>query len=586
MYMLQTSPSLGESITPMLVEGGLTAIGVAVAFAWPRLGFAGFSQIERGFGRLARKQELAVAVVGLTMVLLRLVILPLLPRPLPVIADDFSFLLSGDTFAHGRLANPTPAMWVHFEAIFVDMKPTYMSMYFPGQGLVLATGKVLFGHPWYGLLIASGLMCSALCWMLQAWLPPCWALLGGFLSVLRLGIFSYWTNSYTGGGSIAALGGALVLGGLPRFMRTARPRYALLMAVGIGLLAITRPYECVLLCIPVAVAMLHWLLTAKGRPTAAVLFRRTVPALALLVAVAAWLGYYDYRAFGNPLTLPYTVNRATYAMAPYYFWQSPRPEPVYHHEVMLHYYRDVELAEFNSFRKPSGFLLQTLIKPVRAELFFAGFALFPPLVFLPWTLRDRRIRFLVVCLLVLVAGMLIEIYLIPHYLAPFAGALYAVGLQAMRHLWHWSPGGQRVGTTIVRLSVTICLVMAGLRLFDRALHFPISEAPPSAWMDRWYGPDHFGTERANIESRLEQLPGQQLVLVRASADPYLTQEWIFNAADIDDSKVIWAHEMDGASNRELVQYYKNRKVWLVQPDLSPAEAVHYPVPEQVTPVTR
>jgi hypothetical protein len=48
--------------------------------------------------------------------------------------DDFSFLLAGDTFAHGRLTNPTPAMWTHFETIHITMQPTYQSMYFPGRG--------------------------------------------------------------------------------------------------------------------------------------------------------------------------------------------------------------------------------------------------------------------------------------------------------------------------------------------------------------------------------------------------------------------------------------------------------------------
>ena len=57
------------------------------------------------------------------------------------------------------------------------MKPTYMSMYFPAQGLVLAAGKVLTGHPWFGILVVTALMCLAICWMLQAWLPPTWALL-------------------------------------------------------------------------------------------------------------------------------------------------------------------------------------------------------------------------------------------------------------------------------------------------------------------------------------------------------------------------------------------------------------------------
>jgi hypothetical protein len=254
----------------------------------------------------------------MSVLLLRLAILPLLPIPLPVLPDDFSFLLSGDTFAHGRLTNPTPAMWVHFESIQIDMKPTYMSMYFPGQGMALAAGKVLFGHPWYGLLAASALMCAAICWMLQAWLPPAWALLGGMLAVLRLGVFSYWINTYTGGGLIAALGGALVLGALPRFMKAARLRNSLLMAVGIILLAITRPYEGILLCLPVAIALGRWLLFAKDRPSVAVLLRSTWAPMALVIAACVWMGYYDYRVFGSPLTPPYSINRATYAITPYY----------------------------------------------------------------------------------------------------------------------------------------------------------------------------------------------------------------------------------------------------------------------------
>src|SRR6185312_13650984 len=121
---------------------------------------------------------------------------------------------------------------------------------------------------------------------------------------------------------IAALGGALVLGSLPRFMKTVRLRYSLLMAAGIILLALTRPYEGLLLCLPVAVVLGRWSFFGKNRPVATVLFRRTAVPLALVIAAGAWMGYYDYRAFGSPLTLPYTVNRNTYAMAPYFVWQS------------------------------------------------------------------------------------------------------------------------------------------------------------------------------------------------------------------------------------------------------------------------
>src|SRR5271167_794945 len=239
------APSTGPSL--MLIEGGLTLIAVVLAFCWPRLGSTCFSRIERVFGRLARRQGLAVGVVGFAALLLRLAILPLNPIPHPCLDDDFSFLLAADTFASGRLTNPTPAMWKYFESIHITMKPTYMTMYFPAQGLVLAAGKVLFGHPWFGQLCVTALMCAAICWMLQAWLPPGWALLGGIIAVLRIGLFSYWIDTYNGGGSVAALGGALVLGAFPRLMKTVRLRDATLLAIGISILLLSRPYEGLLL---------------------------------------------------------------------------------------------------------------------------------------------------------------------------------------------------------------------------------------------------------------------------------------------------------------------------------------------------
>jgi hypothetical protein len=77
-------------------------------------------------------------------------------------------------------------------------------------------------------------------------------------------------------------------------------------------------------------------------------------------------------------------------------------------------------------------------------------------------LLDRRIRFLVLCVLILMAGISIEFYMIP---------------QAMRHLRVWSPEGRTVGLAWVRLTVTLRLAMAGLRLFADPLHLTPAKWP-------------------------------------------------------------------------------------------------------------
>jgi hypothetical protein len=571
--LLIAAPEHDNSL--VLLEGGLTAIAIAAAFAWPRLGNTWFARIERSFGRLARRRRLAVVSVGIATLLLRLAILPFCPIPLPFLPDDFSLMLACDTFVHGRLTNPTPAMWIHFETIHVDMLPTYMSMYFPSQGLVMAAGKILFGNPWYAILICSALMCAAICWMLQAWLPAGWALLGGVLAIVRLGLFSYWINTYTGGGLIAGLGGALVLGSLPRLMKTARFRYGMLMAVGIILVAVTRPYEGLLLCIPVAIVLGHWALLGKNRPAPGVLLRRAALPLLLIVAAGAWMGYYDYRVFGSPTTLPYTINRATYAMAPYYIWQAPRPEPYYRHTDMRRFYYDSEMKAYSKVHPWRYFVPGTLVKALSAGLFFAGIALLPPLIMLRRVFHDRRIRFLLLSVLFLGAGMVIEIFMLPHYMAPFTAAFYVIGLQCMRHLRVWSPGGHPAGAGLVRFTVVLCLMLAAVRVFAAPLGLKVDEWPPSSWGGMWYGPELYGMERARIETQLEALPGKQLAIVHDSGTRDPLDQWVYNAADIDASKVVWAREMDATNNLDLMHYYPDRHVWSINMDTEPATVTPY-----------
>src|SRR5438477_3943737 len=300
----------------LLAETILVALAVIVALTRPTLGAHFFGQVEYFFSRLANRRELAVGVVGLATLILRFAVLPVEPIPQPSVHDEFSYLLQADTFAHGRLTNPTPAMWEHFETFHEIFQPTYCSKFFPGQGLFLALGKVVFGHPYWGIWLTSGLMCAAIIWMLQGWLSPEFAFLGGALAILRFGVFGYWADSYWGG-NVAAIGGALVLGALPRIKSATRWQDATLMGMGLALLANSRPWEGLVLSSAVAIVLIAWMIGSNKTPIKALLLRLVVPIVIMVGLSMAWIAYYCWRTTGSPFRTPYQVYEETYGAAPY-----------------------------------------------------------------------------------------------------------------------------------------------------------------------------------------------------------------------------------------------------------------------------
>jgi hypothetical protein len=541
----------------------LTVALLLLALWKPTLGSAAFRKIESSLSRWAERKALAVCLMFIAIVAIRTAVLPLLPVPIPGIHDEFSYLLMADTFSYGRLANPTHPMWMSFETFHVNWFPTYSSMYPPAQGFVMAIGQLL-GNPWIGVLLSDAAMCAAILWMLQAWMPARWAFLGGVLAALNLGIASYWMNSYWGG-AVAGAGGALVLGALARIRRRASVGSALLLGLGVAILANSRPYEGFVFCVPAGVWVLGWLSgRIKSRDSAGARIRNVfVPLGGVVVLTLAFIGYYNLRLTGNALLFPHVLNTRTYHSTPLFLWEHLKPEKTYNNEQFEDFYNGWEREDYHTTWKDARDVTAEKIARMGVEFFWPAALFLVPA--LPFAFRDRKMRLLVVTFFVCLAGVFSVIWSAPHYAAPLTCVIYALLVQAVRHLRVMKWNGRPVGVALSRALIVLLLLETGVNVARGA-------CDPLWWTCTG------DSSRIAIIKQLLETPGKHLIVVRYSEDHNIHDEWVYNGADIDGSKIIWARELDADQNAKLFAYFKDRQIWLVEPDLDNTEIKPYTPP--------
>src|SRR6266568_325730 len=517
-----------------------------------------FQKLETCGVKLSRRSGLVVLLAILSSLILRAAFLPLIPIPAPVFVDEQSYLFQAATFASGRITNPTPAGWEHFETFHINMQPTYHGMYPPGQALFMAAAEALHIHPWWGVWLSVGLMCGAISWMLQGWMPPQWALLGTIFCVVRFSLFSYWINSYFGG-AVAAIGGALVFGVLPRLKRAPRARYGLLLALGLTLLANTRPYEGLVFSILPIVALLLWLVRNWKRGS--VRFAAVAPALGLLLAVGGGMAYYNWRCTGDPLLMPYVLNQREYHITRPFIWQPRYPTPNYRHPAMRTFFVFHELPDYLNRKYPEGLWKITSAKFKVYYDFFVWPILFPA-IFACWAMmKSRRMWIFPATLLLLLAGLLVEQWPpAAHYAAPVLGVSLTVLLYGLRLLWTWRLNRQLVGQMIVRAAVVLFLGWTIAPLGAAILNpYRLGLISESGAM-----PDEL--DRMRLVAQLERTPGQHIVFVHIRFPNFRGAFWIYNDPDISRSRIIWAYDMGEAANAELMRLYPGRCAWIVDQD--------------------
>jgi hypothetical protein len=503
--------------------------------------------------QLARRRFLSCLVVTVLCLALRIALLKVDPKPQPQITDEFSYLFGAETLAKGRLATPTHPLWRFFETYHINSQPTTVSKYPPGQATFLALGTRLFGHPWYGVLISVALMCGSICWMLQGWVPVKYALAGAVLAVLQFGSTHYWMDSYWGG-AVAGIGGALVFGSIPRLARNGRASTACIAAIGIAILANSRPFEGLVLILLSTASLIWW---TRGRFSVWLRPSVVLPCAIILLATAGAMAYYNVKTTGSPTTFPYTLNQNRYAVTPL-FWIMPPFAPAhleYRDPSMRELWEKWDADHYTSARHNPVYAAFRLYSGVR-DLIGSGAGLvvmFLCVCALPLE-RLTRPRTAFVVIILFFCALLMDKFGFAHYMAPAVGAIFVLAMFGLRLL-----GSYRIGIRSTGRALMLCFLSAAGVLFvldtvntayNRAV-IPLTGVVPF---------------RREVAARLASESGMHLVLVHYSPNHDPHAEMIFNSPDIDAQKIVWAFDFGPDADRPLLNYYRGRKVWLARPD--------------------
>lgn len=567
---LQLDSALGFRVAD-IAELALAAAGVAVLFIRVWLGSR--------LGRLAANTGRCVWLfIGLAFVL-RVLLLPQHPVPIPGGADDFSYLLLGDTLAHGRLANPVHPLHQFFEAVFILQTPSYSSIFPLGQGLALGAGELLFGEPWAGVLITESVFCGLCYWMLRGWMKPLWAFAGGLLAVALFGPLSPWINGYWGG-AVAGLAGCLAFGSLPRWRQTRHWRWAALGGIGLGLHLLARPFETLFLVGSVAlfVAFLNHAHASEGSDRAPSETGRTFPdgirenwkpeawVFAGVMAAAILMAFHNHAVTGRWAGMPDQASRYQYGVpAAFTFQANATPHNPLTGEQQAEY--QAQAAVHGDGDSAARFWAR-----LGYRLRFVRFFLYPPLYLALaaclWRLGEKDVRWAWATVALFALGTNFYPNFYAHYVAALGPVFLLLALAGLEQMWGWDWRGVAWGRAAAGLLLGLCMLQFAfwfsLHLFG-STQARLTLGPYETW-DYLNSGDPGG--RGGVERQLALRPGKHLVFVRyLSAHRF--HEWIHNDAAIDQARVVRAADLGPEENQKLRRYYPDRAVWLLLPDVWP-----------------
>lgn len=488
--------------------------------------------------------------------------------PVPTIHDEFSYLLAADTFAAGRMTNPSPPDPEFFASPHILTTPTYQSKYPPLQGVFLALGQKLFDAPIVGVWLGCALAAGALVWALEASYPPGWALFGGLLPAFRFGIFkwdaelswSYWQTSFWGGG-LAMFGGALAFGAAWRMLDRPDRRNSFLFGLGAAVLALQRPYDGFVLILTLLAVLCSVLVRSRGFVGA---LSALLPSAAPVFLALAGSAVYSYAVVLDPLDLPHVVYSRQHQQVGHFRFSPPSVPEIAPKGRLGQFH--TRFGQERLAASGEGWIGYPDVA-LRLHLgFFLGPALLLALPLLVPLCSRRRVwlPFLVVAAGLAAYSLTSVGQIHAHYLAPFAPVLIFLIIGSLQRASEAPRFDATLGAAYVNGVVAACALTFLLSVGLRASANPLR-------------PEEFPLARSIIQDRLLAEPGKDLVIVRYPSGFTGGQEWVYNDADLQQTDIVWAHDLGREKNDRLVARYADRSAWLlVIEGLAERRLVPYP----------
>lgn len=521
----------------------------------PTVGLVVFKCLGRQWRAISQRPYLSIIVPSIISAVITIGMVTWVGPPQPYSNDELSYLVAAETFVNGRLTNAPHQLAHHFECrnSFLIHRPTYQSKYPPGQGLCLALGWTA-GHAIFGVCGSLALAVGAVAWMLRGWLPSRWAFVGGMLAALHPWMLTWWGHSYWGG-AVAMLGGALVFGALPRVLRSYRVGDVIVMAIGISILANSRPFEGVLAIIPASVLLVWKLFQNHSLSLTSRLCRLALPFALIGSITSVGIGYYNYRVTGSAFLMPYRVWHLKYHPGKSFssFLIGTLPSDANEGNPTLQN-RKERTPSLRRLHQHSSLALALPLERthhmkrqlLRLWSFYLRILLLLPFSLLLFRMTGRGSHFAVLTCSVVLGALLAQPRdVFPHYFAPAASLLFLILVNGIRHLRQLRWDGRKSGRFVAR-GLIVCYALA------TAVFIPC-----------WLQTRDLHTERAEFRQRLESDGDLHLVVVRRDFRYPVQVEWVANRADIDASSVVWALDLGPHRNRELLDYFRGRQLWYV-----------------------